>query len=262
MDAKRLRALLEEHRTGALTTDEIISALRHLPVDDLGFAAIDTHRGLRRGFPEVVLARGKTPEQLTGIAERMLLHGHNVLITRADSEHVDALRRAISEPTLEVHPLSGVVVLRQEEVETKGRGTVLILSAGTADLVVAEEALVTSTVMGNRTELLADVGVAGLHRLLRYRKRIDAAAVLIVIAGMDAALPSVVGGLTDRPIIAVPTSTGYGASFNGLAALLAMLNACAAGVTVVNIDNGFGAAYAASLINRPFPAPLHDEATE
>lgn len=250
MDERWLRSLLENHRDGGVSTDQALQALRHFPVEELGFASIDTHRTLRRGFPEVVLARGKRTEHLLGIVERMLEHGHNVLVTRASVEQIAALRETFPGEQPEVHEGAGTVVFRKQPVEEVGRGTVLILSAGTADLPVAEEALVTTTMMGNRAELIVDVGVAGLHRLLRHRERIAAAEVVIVVAGMDAALPSVVAGLVDRPVIAVPTSTGYGAAFEGIAALLAALNACAAGVTVVNIDNGFGAGYAASLINR------------
>lgn len=260
MDEQWLRGLLEEHRSGGVSTSDALHALRHFPVDDLGFASIDTHRRLRCGFPEVVLARGKTTEHLVGIIGRMLQHGHNILVTRASAAQTTALREAYPTELPEVHATSGVLVYRREEVADVGRGNVLILCAGTADLPVAEEAMLTATLMGNRTELIADVGVAGLHRLLRHRDRIADAEVIIVVAGMDAALPSVVAGLVDRPVVAVPTSTGYGASFGGLAALLAMLNACSAGVTVVNIDNGFGAGYAAALVNRRRvdPDPVED----
>lgn len=253
MDERWLRGLLEQHREGGMSTEQALRALRHFPVDELGFATIDTHRRLRRGFPEVVLARGKRTDHLLGIVGRMLEHGHNILVTRASAEQVAALLEVFPGEEPEVHEGVGTVVYRREAVEEVGRGTILILSAGTADLAVAEEALVTTTLMGNRAELIADVGVAGLHRLLRHRERLADAEVIIVVAGMDAALPSVVAGLVDRPVIAVPTSTGYGASFEGVAALLAALNACSAGVTVVNIDNGFGAGYAAALMNRRRP---------
>lgn len=259
MDERWLRGLLEDHRSGGVSTDAAMHALRHFPVDDLGFANIDTHRRLRCGFPEVIFAPGKTTEHLIGIVGRMLSHGHNVLVTRTSPEQAASLHEAFPTEQPEVHPTSGMVVYRREEVSDTGRGTVLILCAGTADLPIAEEAMLTTTLMGNRAELIADVGVAGLHRLLRHRARIAAAEIVIVVAGMDAALPSVVAGLVDRPVIAVPTSTGYGASFGGLAALLAMLNACAAGVTVVNIDNGFGAGYAAALMNRRRDVPCGAE---
>jgi NCAIR mutase (PurE)-related protein len=259
MDATWLRALLEEHKKGAVSTDEALAALKHFPVEALGFANIDTHRALRCGFPEVVLARGKSEGHLVSIVERMLAHGHNILITRTNPAQVAALQAAFPEAGAEVHPLCGAVVYRKKEVPNVGRGTILVVSAGTADLPVAEEAVLTASLMGHTVQLLADVGVAGLHRLLRHRDKLVDSAVIVVVAGMDAALPSVVGGLTDRPVIAVPTSTGYGAAFEGLTPLLAMLNSCAAGVTVVNIDNGFGAGYAAALANRLHPGETRIE---
>jgi pyridinium-3,5-biscarboxylic acid mononucleotide synthase len=248
MDRERLAELLDAVRRGTCPVDEALERLRALPYEDLGFARIDHHRGLRNGFPEVVFGQGKTPEQIVAIAERLAAAGSNVLVTRLAPDAAASLVAAVA--GFEYHALARVAVRRARPVEDLGAGTVLVVSAGTADLPVAEEAAITAELMGNRVERLHDVGVSGLHRLLAERERLWAAAVLIVVAGMEGALPSVVGGLVDRPVIAVPTSVGYGTSMQGLAALLAMLNTCAAGVTVVNIDNGFGAAAAAARINR------------
>jgi NCAIR mutase (PurE)-related protein len=215
------------------------------PFDDLGFARVDTHRHVRQGFPEVILGSGKTPAQIAAIAARIASRGHSLLVTRASHDAFDAVRAEVSDA--EYHETARAIVARRGDIPP-GRGTVLVVCAGTSDLPVAEEAAVTAEVMGNTVERLCDVGVAGLHRLLSEHDRLRAARVLIVVAGMEGALPSVVAGLVDAPVIAVPTSIGYGASFGGIAALLGMLNSCANGVSVVNIDNGFGAACVASSI--------------
>ena len=247
MDQEQLRVLLEEVRKGATGVEAALERLRHMPFEDLGFAKVDHHRALRHGMPEVVFAQGKTPQQVRAIAERLIEQSRNVLITRADAT-VAALVREIA-PECEHFPLSGAIrVWRDRTVQ--GKGTIAVVCAGTSDIPVAEEALVTAEVMGNDVEAVYDVGVAGIHRLLNNRDRLTRARVVVVCAGMEGALPSVVGGLVACPVIAVPTSVGYGASFHGLAALLGMLNSCASNVTVVNIDNGFGAGYVASLINR------------
>ena len=246
MDERELRALLERVRRGEAEVDAALGALRRLPFDDMGFAHVDTHRALRAGFPEVVLCQGKAPEQAAAIIARLAEGRGPVLGTRATPELYAMVRELV--PEARYHGLARAIVVEREPLP-KRPGTILVICAGTADLPVAEEAVVTAEVMGNRVELLADVGVAGLHRLLAHIGRVQSASVLVVVAGMEGALPSVVGGLVRRPVIAVPTSVGYGASFGGLAALLGMLNSCAAGLTVVNIDNGFGAGYAASMIN-------------
>jgi NCAIR mutase (PurE)-related protein len=247
MDERALRELLEQVRRGDAAIDEALIALRRLPFDDLGgFAHLDTHRALRAGFPEVVLCQGKAPEQAAAIIARLAEGPGPVLGTRATPELYELVRGAV--PDARYHPLARAIVVEREPLPRRP-GSIMVICAGTADLPVAEEAAITAEVMGNTVERVADVGVAGLHRLLAYVERVQRASVLVVIAGMEGALPSVVGGLVRRPVIAVPTSVGYGASFGGLAALLAMLNSCASGVTVVNIDNGFGAGYAASMIN-------------
>ena len=225
-----------------------MARLRHLPFEDLGFAKVDHHRELRQGFPEVIMGQGKTPREIAGIVRALRRRRANVLITRVDGEEMARLKKLVT--GLEYHAEARAVTWLGKPIKITGKGTILVVCAGTSDIPVAEEAVITATLMGNRVEKLFDVGVAGIHRLLENRRRLDAAAVLIVVAGMEGALPSVVAGLIDKPVIAVPTSIGYGASFHGLAALLGMLNSCAAGVTVVNIDNGFGAGFAASLINR------------
>ncbi len=220
--------------------------MRHMPFEDLGFAKIDHHRALRHGIPEVIFAKGKTPEQVVAIAERLLDGAHNVLITRAERECACAVREKLGG---EYFPLSGVIRFWRDR-EVSGKGTIAVVCAGTSDMPVAEEAQITAEVMGNEVVAIHDIGVAGIHRLMQNRERLTEARVVVVCAGMEGALPSVVGGLVSAPVIAVPTSVGYGASFHGLAALLGMLNSCASNVTVVNIDNGFGAGYVASLINR------------
>ncbi len=247
MKAESIRRLFEEVRRGRLSADEAVARLRHLPFEDLGFAKVDHHRTLRAGMPEVVLAAGKPPRQVAQIFSRLARHKTNVLATRASREHYQAVRRAVRKA--EYHELARAIVLQQDR-KKYGKGTIAVVSAGTSDIPVAEEAVVTAEVMGNDVEHLYDVGVAGIHRLLAHRKALTEARVVIVCAGMEGALPSVVGGLVRVPVIAVPTSVGYGASFEGLAALLGMLNSCASNVSVVNIDNGFGAGYVASMINR------------
>lgn len=247
MDEKALRKLLEEIEGGRLSVDQGLERLRHLPFEDLGFARIDHHRALRQGFAEVVFGRGKTADQIETIVTRMLPRKHNILVTRSREEVFRRIRALSSKARF--HPESGTIVILQDE-EIRGKGTILVVSAGTADIPVAQEAVVTAQTMGNRVETLYDVGVAGIHRLLASREQLLAARVVIVAAGMEGALPSVVGGLVSAPVLAVPTSIGYGASFGGVAALLGMLNSCASNVSVVNIDNGYGAGFVASLINR------------
>jgi len=248
MDEKDIRALLEAVQKGRLSAERATERLKNLPFEDLGFAKIDHHRSLRQGYPEVIFARGKTPKQVTAIVRGMLRakSSHNILITRADGKMLAAVRRLTRAAKL--HPLSGTITIRRNNI-THGKGLIVVVTAGTADIPVAEEALVTAEMMGNRVEALYDVGVAGLHRLTENRAKLAAARVIICVAGMEGALPSVVAGMVAVPVIAVPTSTGYGASFGGLTALLAMLNSCASNVSVVNIDNGFGAGCVASVIN-------------
>ena len=248
MDSERLIELLEKVRRGHLSVSQAVTRLRHLPFEDLGFAKVDHHRALRQGFPEVIMGQGKEPKEIAAIVRALRRRKANVLVTRLSADKMASLRNLV--PGLKYHPVARAVTWVGRPIKISGKGTVLVVCAGTSDIPVAEEAALTATMMANRVERLFDVGVAGIHRLLENRLRLDAASVLIVVAGMEGALPSVVAGLIDKPVIAVPTSVGYGASFNGLAALLGMLNSCAAGVTVVNIDNGFGAGFAASLINR------------
>jgi NCAIR mutase (PurE)-related protein len=256
MDVERLRSLLEQVRAGETPVEDALQSLRSLPYEDLGFAKVDHHRALRNGFPEVIYCPGKTTEHIVAIVERLASRSRTVLASRASAE--------VAAAVLAVHPqavyhelprmlvIPGTVALSPEEeaMRPKPRGTVLIVSAGTADLPVAEEAAITASEMGSPVERLYDVGVAGIHRLLGNQQQLHSANVLVVVAGMEGALASVVGGLVSRPVIAVPTSVGYGASFHGLSALLTMLNSCATGVGVVNIDNGFGAGYLAHLINQ------------
>lgn len=247
MDSAALSKLFQQVKNGGVSPDEAMARLRHMPFEDLGFAKVDHHRRLRQGLPEVIFSRGKTPKQVAGIFQRMAIHGGNVLATKAEPEHFRAVRKLVRKA--EYHELARAIVLKQDPTRY-GRGTVAVISAGTSDIPVAEEALVTADVMGNDVTHLYDVGVAGIHRLLANRAVLKDARVVIVCAGMEGALPSVVGGLVGVPVIAVPTSVGYGAAFKGLAALLGMLNSCASNVSVVNIDNGFGAGYVASMINR------------
>ena len=243
----KLRKILASVKSGSLSVEQGISKLKNLPFEDVGFARIDHHRTLRQGFPEVIFGRGKTAAQIEAIVRRMLEHDHNILITRTTKEVFRRVKRV--EKTTKYHDLSGTILIQRDRT-LYGRGKILIVCAGTADIPVAEEALVTVEAMGSKAESLYDVGVAGIHRILSERARLAEARAIIVVAGMEGALPSVVGGLVAVPVIAVPTSVGYGASLNGIAALLGMLNSCASNVTVVNIDNGFGAGFVASLINR------------
>ena len=238
--------LLDAFRAGEIPRGKILRAFQSAPVADLGFAQVDTHRALRRGFPEVIFGSGKTPEQTVKIAAKLLEHGQQVLVTRITTEHARALRKKFKRA---VHHARARCVTIEARPLPKRPGFIAVVCAGTSDLPVAEEASVTAEIMGNRVTRVHDVGVAGLHRLVPHLETIQSANVLIVVAGMEGALPSVIAGLVARPVIAVPTSIGYGASFGGLAALLGMLNSCGSGVTVVNIDNGFGAGYAASQIN-------------
>lgn len=249
MDPSDIEKLLEDVREGRVSVPAALGRLKHLPFEDLGFAKIDHHRELRQGFAEVIYGRGKTPRQIAGIVKAMLAKRKtgNILVTRTDPSAYRLVRRLDSRAKF--HELSRVVSIRRTRA-ILGKGTILVVTAGTSDMGVAEEAVVTAESLGNRVECIYDVGVAGLHRLLRFREQLAAARVIICIAGMEGALPSVVGGLVAAPVIAVPTSTGYGASFGGLTALFAMLNSCSSNVTVVNIDNGFGAACVASTINR------------
>ena len=247
MNAERLRKLFADVRARKITPDEAVARLRHLPFEDLGFAKVDHHRALRAGMPEVIFGKGKSPRQVAVIFSRLAQHGGNVLATRADEAQAAAVQALV--PKAEYRELARAIVLRQER-RKYGKGKIVVISAGTSDIPVAEEAVVTAELMGNDVRHLYDVGVAGIHRLLANRSVLADARVVVVCAGMEGALPSVVGGLVGVPVIAVPTSIGYGAAFEGLAALLGMLNSCASNVSVVNIDNGFGAGYVASLINR------------
>jgi len=247
MDEEQLRSLFEQVRAGAVDVDSALHRMRHMPFEDLGFAKVDHHRALRHGMPEVIFAKGKTPEQVMAIAGALLENARNVLITRADPGTAAQVTARFE--CAEYFPLSGAIRFWRDKT-VRGKGTIAVVSAGTSDMPVAEEAQVTAQVMGNEVDAIHDIGVAGIHRLMSNRARLAESRVIVVCAGMEGALPSAVGGMVSCPVIAVPTSIGYGASFNGLAALLGMLNSCASNVTVVNIDNGFGAGYVASLINR------------
>jgi NCAIR mutase (PurE)-related protein len=248
MTKDELRALLRRFQSGTSSEQQVIGQLMSLHPEDIGFATVDHHRQLRQGFPEVILCEGKTPAQAAAIASRIARRKHPLLATRATRTHFTAVKRKVA--GARYHEIARCITANEPKSAARGRGTILVVSAGTSDLPVAEEAAVTARVMGNRVATMHDVGVAGLHRLLSRSNQLLEAAIIIVVAGMEGALPSVVGGLVDVPVIAVPTSVGYGASFHGVAALLAMLNSCASGITVVNIDNGFGAGYAASIMNR------------
>jgi pyridinium-3,5-biscarboxylic acid mononucleotide synthase len=254
MNSQELLKILELVQSGKLAPLAAIERLKHMPFEDLDFAKVDHHRALRQGFAEVIFSKGKSSDQIAGIVRAMLAKNdsrHNVLITRANAKIFTAVKRAAGKhaKSAKFHPRSGVITIERES-KIVGKGKILVVSAGTSDIPVAEEALLTARIMGNHTEHLYDVGVAGIHRLLENRSALANARVIICVAGMEGALPSVVGGLVGVPVIAVPTSVGYGASFGGVAALLGMLNSCASNVTVVNIDNGFGAACVASCINR------------
>lgn len=248
MDQDILKNLLIRLSRGETTVEESLEKLKTLPFEDLNFACIDHHRSLRRGISEVIFGEGKEPSDIVAIMERMLEQEDRVLVTRLSREKArDVVNRF---PESVYHERSRMLTLIKGETKIIGKGTIIVISAGTSDIPVAEEAVITAEFMGNEVDTIYDVGVAGIHRVLAHRERFMNAAVIIVVAGMEGALPSVVGGLVDRPVIAVPTSVGYGASFGGIAALLGMLNSCASGVTIVNIDNGFGAGYAAGIINR------------
>jgi pyridinium-3,5-biscarboxylic acid mononucleotide synthase len=247
MTEDQLRALLEDVRSGATDVDAALHRVRHLPFEDLGFAKIDHHRALRHGIPEVIFGLGKTVDHVVSIAERLMARADNILITRANPEMAARVLEAL--PGGEYFPVSGAIRFWRNR-QLQGKGKIAVVCAGTSDIPVAEEAQVTAEVMGNEVDSIHDIGIAGIHRLISNSERLGEARVVIVCAGMEGALPSAVGGMVSVPVIAVPTSVGYGASFHGLAALLGMLNSCASNVTVVNIDNGFGAGYVASLINR------------
>jgi NCAIR mutase (PurE)-related protein len=251
MNSQALRKLFDQVKKKRLSPDAAVERLRHLPFEDLGFAKLDHHRALRQGMPEVIFAPGKTPSQVADIFTRLAAHGGNVLATRATEEQYAAVANKFPNNVRrpEYRPLARAIVLKRDRKQ-QGKGIIVVVSAGTSDIPVAEEAVVTAELMGNNVQHIYDVGVAGIHRLLAHRQALAKARVIIVCAGMEGALPSVVGGLVGVPVIAVPTSVGYGAAFEGLAALLGMMNSCASNVSVVNIDNGFGAGYVASLINR------------
>jgi pyridinium-3,5-biscarboxylic acid mononucleotide synthase len=251
VNSEALRKLFEQVKKKRLSPDEAVERLRHLPFEDLGFAKLDHHRALRQGMPEVIFSQGKTPTQFAQIFTRLAAHGGNVLATRATEEQYAAVASALagSSQKPEYRPLARAITLQRDR-KRRGKGVIAVVSAGTSDIPVAEEAVVTAELMGNNVQHIYDVGVAGIHRLLAHREALAKARVIVVCAGMEGALPSVVGGLVGVPVIAVPTSVGYGAAFQGLAALLGMMNSCASNVSVVNIDNGFGAGYVASLINR------------
>lgn len=250
MTRDQVRAILSDLDSGALSVDDaetrILNVVRRAPFEDLGFARVDHHRSVRQGFPEIVFGAGKTPAQTAAIAERIVASGDTLIVTRTGVEAYEAVRRVV--PDARLHAAARIIT-RVAGNEPTGRGVILVVAAGTSDLPVAEEARVAADALGNRVDTLYDVGVAGLHRLLAERERLDAARVVIAVAGMEGALPSVIGGLVRAPVLAVPTSVGYGASFGGLTALLGMLNGCATGMAVVNIDNGLGAAAMASVIN-------------
>jgi NCAIR mutase (PurE)-related protein len=248
LDREIIKDLLTKLQKGEVSVDAVMKALKDLPFEDIGMACIDHHRGLRRGLSEVIFGEGKAVEQIVAIMGHMAQKNENIMVTRLSREKAAAILKDF--PDSDYHDGARVLTRKHHPVEPMGRGTVLVISAGTSDIPVAEEAAITARFMGNQVDTVYDVGVSGLHRVLAHREHLDRATVIIVVAGMEGALPSVVGGLVDKPVIAVPTSVGYGASFGGVTALLGMLNSCASGVTVVNIDNGFGAGYAASLINR------------
>jgi len=243
-----IRKLLVKLSKGEITVDDGLKKLKDLPYEDIGIAHIDHHRSLRRGLPEVIFGEGKAVADILAIMERMSQQDENIIVTRLSQDKADNIKSRY--PDILYHERARIVTLTRHSIKARGRGVILVISAGTSDIGVAEEAAITARFMGNEVTTIYDLGVSGIHRLLGHREQLRKASVLIVVAGMEGALPSVVGGLVDKPVIAVPTSIGYGASFGGIAALLGMLNSCASGVTVVNIDNGFGAGYAASLINR------------
>jgi pyridinium-3,5-biscarboxylic acid mononucleotide synthase len=248
LDRQRLLKLLSDIRDGQLSPEQASLLFQDLQTEDLGYATVDHHRAVRLGFPEVIYGESKTVDQIIGIFRSLQTRQDIVLITRVQAEKAQEILREI--PELQHNPHARTLLYTAREIQIQGRGTVLVVCAGSSDIPVAEEAKVAAYALGNRVDSLCDVGIAGIHRILTNSQKLRAASVIIAVAGMEGALPSVIAGLVDRPVIGVPTSVGYGASFGGIAALLAMLNSCAAGLVVVNIDNGFGAAYAATLINR------------
>lgn len=248
MNEDNLRKLLASLGRGEISTDEVLERLKDLPYEDIGSACIDHHRSLRRGISEVIFGAGKGVADILGIMEKMLEQDENIIVTRLSAEKAHEIHLKFKDSVY--HERARILTLTKHPVKIQGRGPILVLSAGTSDIPVAEEAAVTARFLGNEVETIYDIGVAGIHRVLDRREKLTKASVIIVVAGMEGALPSVVGGLVDCPVIGVPTSVGYGASFQGIAALLGMLNSCSSGVTVVNIDNGFGAGYAASVMNR------------
>ena len=248
MNEEKLREVLQALVDGETDVENVLESLRFWPYEDLGFARVDHHRAFRRGFPEVIFGEGKSASQIVQIMAAMLTQEANVLVTRVDPDKAKAVQKEIKKAVY--HDIARTLTVRQHKPTAEGRGLVLVVAAGTSDIPVAEEAAITAEMIGSRVERIFDVGVAGLHRLLDHRQQMQEASVFVVVAGMEGALPSVVGGMVSKPIIAVPTSVGYGVSFQGLAALMAMLNSCAPGVAVVNIDNGFGAGYLAGLINQ------------
>ena len=243
-----LKKILEDVKNNNLEIDDALEKLRDLPFENLGYAHIDHHRNLRNGFPEVIYCKGKSDEHILGIIERMNKKSTNILGTRCRKKTFDKISKIY--PNAEYEEVSQILKIKNEEIKEQGKGKILIITGGTSDIPVADEAYYTAKFFGNEVERLYDVGVAGIHRLLSHRNIIEEARVIVAVAGMEGALASVVGGLVDVPVIAVPTSVGYGANFDGLAPLLAMLNSCASGISVVNIDNGFGAGYLASTINK------------
>lgn len=248
MNLDSLKELLENVKKGNLEIDDALQNLKTLPFEDLGYAKVDHHRHIRNGYPEVIYCEGKTDEHIIGIVEKMNQKSSNILGTRAKKETYEKLKKLY--PNCEYEELARIIKIKNSSIENRGKGKIIVVTGGTSDIPVAEEAYHTAQFLGNDVEKLYDVGVAGIHRLLNNTELLFSARVIIAVAGMEGALPSVVGGLVDVPVIAVPTSVGYGANFNGLSALLTMLNSCASGISVVNIDNGFGAGYLASMINK------------
>ncbi|MBU1571355.1 MAG: nickel pincer cofactor biosynthesis protein LarB [Proteobacteria bacterium] len=248
MDKGYLEKILKSVSAGSTSVEDAVKSLKHIHLEDIDYAHIDHHRAIRKGFPEVIFGEGKTAGQIVGIMEKMAAQEEIILVTRADKEKSESVLSRF--PDAVYHEDAKMIVWKKREIQIQGRGKILVLSAGTSDIPVAKEAYITALAMGNEVDSVYDVGVAGIHRLFDHRKMIDDASVLIVVAGMEGALPSVVAGMVSRPVIAVPTSVGYGVSFGGLTALFAMLNSCSSNVAVVNIDNGFGAGYMASMINR------------
>ncbi len=248
LEKDAIRDLLEAVSRGEITVERALERLKDLPFEHIGVACIDHHRSLRRGLSEVIFGEGKDLADILAIMDRMVEKEENIMVTRLSEEKARKIKEKY--PGSEYHAKSRVLILQRDPVPARGKGTILVISAGTSDIPVAEEAAITARFMGNEVDTIYDLGISGLHRLLGCMDKMERASIIIVVAGMEGALPSVVGGLVDKPVIAVPTSVGYGASFQGIAALLGMLNSCASGVTVVNIDNGFGAGFAASLMNR------------